>query len=384
MNDELRITFQRTVDSYYHGNFAAGAAACDRLLSRDDLEPDLRAAVLRNSVFYAPTIDTLIPQASFKQLRFPVPAGWNSYNPSIHATSDGFVCAVRSSNWEFKRHEYFRVFAEDGIPRTRSYLVSLDPRLEVEQIVLLKDETGRPDDSPSWTRGYEDLRLFDYGGRIAALATTRDLSPGGVAQMVLLEISGDTLQRVTPLSDGASRDEKNWSPVSGRNELYMLHSYAPTTVMHWDGRLIWQALPHQFRAPAIAADFRGGSPLVAVDSTYLTIVHAGADRPDGSRVYLHRFVSLDETFSIVGISRQFIFRQQGIEFAAGLAIAGDEAVVSYGVSDKESWLASVPLSSLMGLLSRPPASIALDSGPSTEDGMIELAPIRRNHIGARD
>jgi hypothetical protein len=82
-------------------------------------------------------------------------------------------------------------------------------------------------------------------------------------------------------------------------------------------------------------------------------VHAGADFADTSRVYLHRFVSLDDEFRITGISPQFIFRAPGIEFAAGLAILDNSVIVSFGVADRECWLARLPLDRVIATLSVP-------------------------------
>ena len=332
---------------------ATGAAACDARLSRWDLAAAARAAVLRASVAFTPILAEVVPQAEFVQVQLPVPAGWNAYNPSIASTSRGLLMAVRSSNWEFKRHHYFRVHAEDSVARSRAYLVELDAGLQPSAATLLQDETDRTGEVASQYRGYNDLRLLEQRGQLRAVATTLDFSSTGTSQMALLDIVGNRLRNCRLLSDGFTRTEKNWSPALWYHELFFVYAFAPTTLLRWDGVRLLPAGLDAYAGPPLAADFRGGSQLVPVGPGFLTVVHAGADYPDGSRVYLHRFVSLDEEFRISGISPQFMFRERGVEFAAGMAIEGGAAIVSFGVADTECWLVRLPLDRVLGLLSPP-------------------------------
>src|SRR5262249_41087750 len=66
---------------------------------------------------------------------------------------------------------------------------------------------------------------------------------------------------------------------------------------------------------------------------------------DGSaRRYRHRFVWLDAASALRRVSRAFYFHDPDkIEFAAGLAWHpdGKRLVLSYGVGDRESWIATV-------------------------------------------
>ncbi len=95
-------------------------------------------------------------------------------------------------------------------------------------------------------------------------------------------------------------------------------------------------------APIQAADFRGGSQVIAFDGGWLALVHQTRVR-DGQRQYRHRFVWFDEELKLRGVGRQFFFRKHGVEFAAGLAWHpdGKRLVISYGVGDNEAWIATV-------------------------------------------
>jgi hypothetical protein len=332
----------------------APAAAFDMRLSRWDLSSDERAAVLRDSAPCTPALGDLIPHAEFVRTNVPVPDGWCAYNPSIANTSSGLLMIVRSSNWEYKRHHYYRINAEDGIARSRSYLLDLDADLQPALVTLLEDGTDRTGEVASGSnRGYEDLRLYEHRGQLRAVATTLDFSETARCQMALLDIAGDTLVNRRLLSDGTTRSEKNWTPAIWNGELFLVYTFAPMTLLRWDRDRLLPAGLDTYVGPAIASDFRGGSPLVAINGGFLTVVHTSAGYPDRSRVYFHRFVRLDDEFRISGLSPQFVFRERGVEFAAGLAVQEGSVVVSFGVSDLESWVVRLPLSDVLRLLTMP-------------------------------
>ena len=329
------------------------ASACESLLSRWDVPPSVRSATLRESLAFTRPLMDLIPEANLVHVQIDLPQGWNLYNPSILHTADGLLMTARSSNWEYKRHHYYRVNAADQIPRSRNYLLHLDVDLHPQSIVLLADATDRSAEMLSGDRGYNDLRLVEYAGTLRAVATTLDFSASDVSQMALMDVREGRLTNLSLLSDGMARAEKNWAPAIWNGELMFVYAFCPMTLLRWYGARLLPAGLRAYLGPPIALDFRGGSQLVQIDTGYLTVVHASADFDDGSRVYVHRFVSLDQEFRITGVSPQFVFQQQGIEFAAGLAIDGESVIISFGAADMESWLVRVPLTAVHRLLAPP-------------------------------
>jgi SAM-dependent methyltransferase len=67
---------------------------------------------------------------------------------------------------------------------------------------------------------------------------------------------------------------------------------------------------------------------------------------------MHRFVKYDASFKLVGYTDAFYIAQLGIEFAAGIATnpETDDIVVSFGLADKESWLATFSPDSIRAAL----------------------------------
>ena len=136
-------------------------------------------------------------------------------------------------------------------------------------------------------------------------------------------------------------------------QLRFVYSLAPTVVLRYDyaqGIVV----PEVIRpGPAIARTFSGGSQVIAVDGGYLCLIHDRVNFDDGSRIYHHRWVWFDADWRLARFSPPFTIQQSGIEFAAGLARHGETLIFSYGVGDREAWLATVPLPEVLALLEPP-------------------------------
>jgi hypothetical protein len=75
----------------------------------------------------------------------------------------------------------------------------------------------------------------------------------------------------------------------------------------------------------------------------LVIVHSVSVHEQ--RIYLNRFLRLDDDWRITGVSRAFYFKRLGTEFVCGACLAhgGDDLLMTLGVEDREAWLCRVPL-----------------------------------------
>ena len=105
--------------------------------------------------------------------------------------------------------------------------------------------------------------------------------------------------------------------------------------------------------PVIARHWSGGSQAIPVDGGRLALVHEAVDFEDGGRVYTHRWIWFDPAWRLARRSSPFVFHDRGVEYAAGLARRGDDLVVSYGIWDREAWLATLPLEEVLPLLAPP-------------------------------
>ena len=75
------------------------------------------------------------------------------------------------------------------------------------------------------------------------------------------------------------------------------------------------------------------------------------------KFYWHVFYLVDGRGKTLSMSDPLKLAENGIEFAAGLAIDGDRAVISFGVDDMECKLGETKLSAVMEIL-RPVVPLA--------------------------
>jgi tetratricopeptide (TPR) repeat protein len=355
VTDWWQSAFQTTIDAYYRGDLVEGLAACERLLSINGLPEEFENQIHRNLSFYTPRLRELAPGMREQPVQIPVREGWSQFNPSIAADDDGFRMVVRSSNYQYQgSFTAVTVVDPDEIFRTENFLLFLDHDLNVRQIQTIDDAAFRPEPPPFPVSGFEDLRLFQNSGSWWATATVRDWEPFGTCRVVLLRLEGALLAEVRLLSDG-TQHEKNWMPVppAAGEPLRFLYSSFPTVVLTYadaSGAVVPELTQP---APLIARRFRGGRQLVPVEGGHLGLVHEAAWFEDQQRLYFHRWVWFDSEWRLARLSPPFRFQVQGVEFAAGLARRGDELIVSYGVWDRDAWLARVPLTEVLSLLAAP-------------------------------
>ena len=176
-----------------------------------------------------------------------------------------------------------------------------------------------------------------------------------------------TPRRILPLNYEKSRPvEKNWMPFVRDGELYFVYSMNPHLVLHCDthtGQCV-EAATTRYAEEDVPRYLRGGTPCLLLGSYYLTMGHARHVIAGVKFVYtsvLYLFSS-DPPFTIMAISPEFFIDedfeihhfQQIIQFVAGLVWdkKEDRVYISYGVADCKSKLFSLPLGSLLSILSR--------------------------------
>lgn len=95
---------------------------------------------------------------------------------------------------------------------------------------------------------------------------------------------------------------------------------------------------------------RGGTQLVRVgDDAWLGLGHE-MKFVNGKKFYWHTWYVVDGRGRMIAASDPMKLAANGIEFAAGLAVDGDRAVVSFGVDDMHCFLGETRLSAVMEML----------------------------------
>jgi hypothetical protein len=261
---------------------------------------------------------------------------------------------VRFVNYTIRDDGRYMIADPGGVIRSRNVLVALSEDLSITGIRVLRDDAP---DSPvvadSRIQGFEDCRLFSLNGRLHATCTVRDRNPRARCEIAFLDIEPDG--RVTAVhperSYKAELHQKNWVPLVRDGDLRFVYGCDPTVILQYDFESR-QAREIGRHSPPLALDhLRGGSQALAVPGGWLFLVHEVAVLPGGRRVYLHRFVHLDEELHISSLSEPFHFISQGIEFCAGLAheAGTGRCHAGFGVDDARAFVATFPLSAALAL-----------------------------------
>jgi tetratricopeptide (TPR) repeat protein len=354
MTELWRSTFQTTIDAYYRGDLAEGREACERLLSVDNLPSTIDLQTRRNLVFYARPLAELMPMATARPIDIAVREGWSRFNPSIAQGPDGDLrMIVRSSNYTMTQQLRYTINDEGGVIRTINYLLDLSSNLEIADVQEIEDQDIRPEPPPFPVAGFEDCRLFVYHGSWWYSGTVRDRNVDGICQIALVRLDGATAVGAQLLSDDQDRrHEKNWMPAPGDDALRFVYSSSPTVILRYDDA--GSAAPELIQPGSlIARRFSGGSQAIPIDGGWLCLVHEAVNFEDGGRVYTHRWVWFDAHWHLARLSSPFLLQERGVEFAAGLAHRDDQLLISYGVWDREAWLATVPVEQVLSLLTPP-------------------------------
>lgn len=95
---------------------------------------------------------------------------------------------------------------------------------------------------------------------------------------------------------------------------------------------------------------RGGTQLIRIaENSWLGLGHE-MKFVSGRKYYWHTWYVVDARGRMTSASAPMKLAQNGIEFAAGMAIAGDRVVVSFGVDDMHSMLGETSLSAVLAAL----------------------------------
>jgi hypothetical protein len=324
--------------AFYVGELEVGRRAAERLL-RQDLPEDSATRARHNRTFYTPTLAELGP-VEFRRIDIkPAYHGWSLFNPTLLNNNGKLVGLVRSSNYTMKGMQYIMPPADKGVIRTISIFVEYAPDFSVAASHALADP-----DYPRTTfavDGLEDCRLYARGDALYVSATVRNFAPYdgncriGTAR---LDTAGKRYCELEVPAAPGSQHEKNWMPVIGQDcWLYACNQNDKTFLARRKG-VNWE-LVSTGPAPIVARSFRGGAQLVPFGGGYLCAIHE-VTHGDNRRTYEHRFVWFDDQLRVKKLSAPFYFRnKRQIEFAAGLAVIGDQVVLSFGYQDKEAWLA---------------------------------------------
>ena len=337
------------ISSFYAGHKQDGRDFAEQAVSYRPNDERLRS----NRAFYSQSANELFG-ATVRAVDFAPEPGWNASNPSIYFDGDRTRCIVRTVNYKLVNGSYTTpsqdVVRDEGswkgwqIIRTRNFLLDLDADFKTTRAVEIVDKTGdKRTDYP--IHGFEDARLFAWKGCWWATATVCDFTEDGRREIALLQLdeAGAVVRAEALRGPWSAHAQKNWMPLVDGDSAKFIYATSldgdvgSTTILDLVEAEDREARPRYSIQPPDGAVYghgrlRGGSQAVRVDGGWIFCVHDVAF-PGSGRMYLHRFVLIDDKLQLVSMTDPFYFEKLGIEFCAGLALVGGKLVASYAVND---------------------------------------------------
>lgn len=338
----------------------AGFRAANELSLSAKVSEGTRSLARTNLFHYIKTLGELTPCAHHRLL-IPTDPGWTPLNPSIANINGQLKCVIRTVNYCITEEGHYVINGKDGRVHydednpidTRNFLVDLDGYNPTNPREIIFEGRSQP---AAWglVRGFEDMRLFDFANDLYVSATVREMNDEGWAEQVLARLAraGDSyvltdIRRMTP-EMGRLPAEKNWMPfLTGDPDQGMQFVYRAGALIYWNGKFRVNTPPPDIDVVALS----GGSQAIRIPGRdqYLAIVHEARALPNGKRYYWHRFIVLDKRGQLRGYTQPFVFQDKQIEFCAGMALHpdGEQLVISYGIRDREAWLAVADLQAVL-------------------------------------
>lgn len=324
-----------------------------------------------------------------------------SFNPSIHFDGQLWRCALRCSDYAMPGGTTIRSSrAKPGESQTKNAMVIFDPASWKPVEIYKMRERDDLRRISSGSLGYEDVRIFrtdKHGlqGIAASLHLRRTDRRDPLAEQVLLSFDKEyNVVGAHPIRGSwSSAPQKNWVPFDHCAEPRFLHAIDKGTLFDDQGALPASASvrpssqPHRGNGPDSRVsgrareraeeieharsrelrkrhsvrpasscsvegpsyeNLRGGTQLVRIDDdSWLAVGHA-MKFINKLKHYWHVWYLVDARGKLTAASPPMkLAPNNGIEFAAGMAIDGDRVVVSFGVDDMQCWIGETKLSAVI-------------------------------------
>lgn len=294
-------------------------------------------------------------------------------NPSIVRDPGGYTIMCKSVNFDQLYGREYYVIDEDNYVRVRNFLIKTDVNFKQTSQHELTETLNR---TRLNDHGLEDVRIARVGDDLWFTAFTRSLSDShnsltvvghiatpspsdanvSVDHMVLMEVQ-----------DYENVMEKNWLPFAddASNQLLIAYSVGPNMVVIKPDVQTGGNTTESFQPSHLdLSRFRGSAGPIAFQyggiNGHLFVVHEVVyaeygTRGQTSRTYYHRFVFVDDTWTVTHLSRMFTFEVQGVEFATGMVESHTAGLVlvSVGIQDREAKIFEVKRETISSMLFEP-------------------------------
>jgi hypothetical protein len=292
--------------------------------------------------------------------RFPLEEDkrWSAFNASIgYSPVEGYVVLFRSSNYFFSPETGEAVATVGTRVKNRMFMAKLDENWQIVESTLKEiDFSG----CGQFLRGPEDGRLYWQDNAWHILSVMREpYISDDIPRIANYRLNGTTATLLKLHTEGDLQPmEKNWMPFYKKPADCDYVYSAISVYKSGQGKI-----RRREKSEIASERIRGGSALWPVEDFNLAIVHEVdtwekteySNRRFGvvtkiKRSYFHRFARYSADGTLTHLSDRFKLSDADIEFAAGLVVAEDEVLVSYGYKDVAAYLGKIKLDAVLSML----------------------------------
>ena len=397
------MLLERSIACARCGRLAEARLITERLLEQSDLPARARAALESNrswlrdrtppplrqtASFELPLLAQLCRDVDVVPLPPPAAAGgWAPASASLAAGDDALACLLGCANPDGTASEGSR----SGLAASRTggscdpgagptcalgVLLGLDRRLAVTSETVLRPmhrrDPGPEGTAPPEGSGLAGLSLADprfdtpsLGGshliawkdRWWVLATVwSDSSSESRPRLFAIEDGRlETVATFPPAGQAGGAGEKSrgssaCAPLLVSGELWAVSCWRPFTVVRFDVQRSRFEEVVDVATDSCFSALTAGSQGLAVDDGFLFVVRQLLPIKRGLQ-HVHRFVTVDRSFRPSGISEPFTLAGKEAERCAGIAIRGDDVVLSVGTSgESRADLVVAPLDAVISVI----------------------------------
>jgi len=266
---------------------------------------------------------------------YPRIDGYNPGSASYIFYQGKHLLNTRYVNYWYYDNGSYMFYDGTNIIRTKNITSELDYDASGNLIPLNYDEMAETIKLPKYdmySRGIEDIRLYEHDGILKYIATTVGYYSTGGNRMIIGDYNYETKNYsnsriIEPPTD--TRCEKNWIPVTdpeGLGRELFIYKWAPFEI----GKIFREPdkkpqlkIVQSFNETYGVHEFqhmKGSTPFIDFGPDELVgVVHFSEDTKP--RSYFHMMVILDKmTLKPIRYSEPFVFEKVGIEFCIGFRI----------------------------------------------------------------
>ncbi len=269
----------------------------------------------------------------------------HSSNASITKINNGYMICIRYLNYILKYNGVKYIHEQnESIGINANKIIKLTNNLEIVDENKWIFPLSNKIIVNKITKGYEDVRLFNYNGIIKTIGAIEN---NGLIKVAIGEYdyNKNCIKNMIILNPTFTKQnvEKNWVYFKNfENKLKIIYSWYPLRICESINNLL--VITRKVNMPHFFEKARGSTCGVWLNDEIWFICHR-----NNNLNYTHFFVVFDKYMNLLRYSNEFKLENKDIEFISGLELTNDKILLTYSVFDNSTKIGIYNFSNLDNL-----------------------------------